>query len=152
MEEDADTHSRSGARQGRKQRSATPELRLTRSMQPPQEQQAQPPANPGRTGSSLPVKLEQQGATREQAALHQGSSGSPGKGAGGSNSQQGGVAKRRGSRGAVAKDIDAVVKAEVTSSRLKQSTAGASTSGESQSHVDLASSCQDQTDAAGSSG
>lgn len=148
-EEDAETHSRSGHRQRSKQRSGTPELRLTRSMQHPPELQAphNPPADQRRTGRSLPVKLEQQGATGEQAALHQGSSGSPGKGAG-SSSQ---AARRRGSK-AVGKELDAAAKAEVTSSRLRQSTAGGSTSGESQSHVDLAAVCQDQADAVGGSG
>ena len=118
-------------------------------MQHPPDPQAppNPPADQRRTGRSLPVKLEQQGATGEQAALHQGSSGSPGKGAG-SSSQ---AARRRGSK-AVGKELDAAVKAEVTSSRLRQSTAGGSTSGESQSHVDLAAVCQDQGDAVGGSG
>lgn len=153
-EEDADTHSRSSAgQQRRKQRSKTPELRLTRSMQPPQELHPHnPPANERRTGKSLPVKLEQQGAAGEAAALHQGSSGSPGKGTAGSGSQQNGAAKRRGSKGLTVKQGDAAVKAEVSSSRLRQSAGGASTSGESQSHIDLAAACQDQGDAVGSSG
>lgn len=152
-EEDTETHSRCAPRQGSKQRSSTPELRLTRSMQPPAELQPphNPPADQRRTGRSLPVKLEQQGGTGEQAALHQGSSGSPGKGAGSSSQPGGQAAKRRGSK-ALGKDADAAVKAEVTSSRLRQSTAGGSTSGESQSRVDLAAACQDQGDAVGGSG
>ena len=153
-EEDVETHSRSGTRQRSKQRCSTPELRLTRSMQPPAELQHphNQPADQRRTGRSLPVKLEQQGATGEQAALHQGSSGSPGKGAGSSSQPGGQAGQRRGSK-AVGKDADAAaVKAEVTSSRLRQSTAGGSTSGESQSHVDLAAACLDQGDAVGSSG
>ena len=152
-EEDAATHSRSGARQRSKQRSATPELRLTRSMRHPPDLQPpnNPPADQRRTGRSLPVKLEQQGATGEQAALHQGSSGSPGKGTG-SSSQPGGQAARQRGGKAASKDGDAAVKAEVTSSRLRQSTAGGSTSGESQSQFDLAAACQDQGDAVGASG
>lgn len=151
-EEDAETHSRSGTRQRSKQRSATPELRLTRSMQQPQGAHPHNPScDPCRTGRSLPVKLEQHGGTGDLAAPHQGSSGSPGKGTGSSSQPGGQAGKRRGSK-AGAKDGDAAVKAEVTSSRLRLSTAGGSTSGESQSHVDLAAACQDQADAVGGSG
>lgn len=147
-EEDAETHSRAGARQRSKQRSGTPELRLTRSMQQPPGVHPHP-ADPCRAGRSLPVKLEPHGASGERGAPHQGSSGSPGKGTGSSSQLGGQAARRRGSKGG-AKDGDAV-KAEVTSSRLRQSTAGGSTSGESQSHIDLAA-CQDQADAVGGSG
>lgn len=148
-EEDAETHSRAGARQRSKQRSGTPELRLTRSMQQPPGVHPHP-ADPCRAGRSLPVNLEQHGASGEPGAPHQGSSGSPGKGTGSSSQLGGQAARRRGSK-ASAKDGDAV-KAEVTSSRLRQSTAGGSTSGESQSHIDLAAACQDQADAVGGSG
>ncbi|DBA69521.1 TPA: hypothetical protein ACH3X2_012722 [Trebouxia sp. C0005] len=146
-EGDADTHSRSGTHQRRKQRSLTPELRLTRSMQPPQGSQPHPvPTDQRKNGRSLPVKLEQPAASGEKPALNQGSSGSPGKGTG-SSIQQGGQ-KRRNSNA----DGDGMLKAEVTSNRLRQGTGGASTSGESHSHVDLAVACPDQADAVGGSG
>jgi len=149
-EGDADTHSRSGTHQRRKQRSLTPELRLTRSMQPPQGSQPYPqPTDQRKNGRSLPVKLEQPAASGEKPALNQGSSGSPGKGTG-SSIQQGGIQKRN-SKPVVA-DGDGTVKAEVTSNRLRQGTGGASTSGESHSHVDLAAACPDQADAVGGSG
>ena len=148
-EQDAETHSRDGARQRSRPRSSTPELRLTRSMQQPPGGHPHPP-DPCKAGRSLPVKLEQHGPNGEPGAPHQGSSGSPGKGTGSSSQLGGPAAKRRGSK-AGAKDGD-VVKAEVTSSRLRQSTAGGSTSGESQSHIDLAAACQDQGDALGGSG
>lgn len=149
-EGDADTHSRSGTHQRRKQRSLTPELRLTRSMQPPQGSQPYSlPTDQRKNGRSLPVKLEQPAASGEKPALNQGSSGSPGKGTG-SSMQQGGQ-KRRNSKPVVV-DGDGTVKAEVTSNRLRQGTGGASTSGESHSHVDLAAACPDQADAVGGSG
>ena len=150
-EGDADTYSRSDAHQRRKQRSLTPELRLTRSMQPPQGSQPHPlPTDQRKNGRSLPVKLEQPAGSGEKPALNQGSSGSPGKGTG-SSIQQGGIQKRRNSK-PVAADGDGTVKAEVTSNRLRQGTGGASTSGESHSHVDLAAACPDQADAVGGSG
>ncbi len=150
-EGDADTYSRSGTHQRRKQRSLTPELRLTRSMQPPQGSQPHPlPTDQRKNGRSLPVKLEQPAASGEKPALHQGSSGSPGKGTG-SSVQRGGIQKQRNSK-PVVMDGDGTVKAEVTSNRLRQGTGGASTSGESHSHVDLAAACPDQADAVGGSG
>ena len=146
-EGDADMHSRSDAHQRRKQRSATPELRLTRSSQPPQDPKPHAvPADQRKVGKSLPVKLEQPAASGAKPGLNQGSSGSPGGRGTGSSSQ-----KRQGSKPVVA-DGDGVAKAEVTSSRLRQGTGGASTSGESQSHVDLAAACPDQADAVGGSG
>ncbi|DBB01072.1 TPA: hypothetical protein ACH3X1_000969 [Trebouxia sp. C0004] len=149
-EGDADTHSRSGTHQRRKHRSLTPELRLTRSMQPPPGSQPHPlPTDPRKNGRSLPVKLEQPAASGEKLALNQGSSGSPGKG-NGSSIQQGGQ-KRRNSKPVVV-DGDGTLKAEVTSNRLRQGTGGASTSGESHSHVDLAAASPDQADAVGGSG
>ncbi|KAL0047032.1 hypothetical protein WJX82_004759 [Trebouxia sp. C0006] len=151
-EGDADTHSRSGTHQHRKQRSLTPELRLTRSMQPPQgSQQSHPlPTDQRKNGRSLPFKLEQPAGSGQKPALNQGSSGSPGKGTA-SSIQQGGIQKPRNSKPVVL-DGDGTVKAEVTSNRLRQGTGGASTSGESHSHVDLAAACPDQADAVGGSG
>lgn len=144
-EEDADTHSRSGSQRSRKQRSATPELRLTRSKHHSQDL----PAELRQTGRSLPVKMDQSAVSGDKAAINQGSSGSPGKGTG-SSSQQG-LHKRHSSKVAVG-DGGGVVKAEVTSSRLRHGTGGASTSGESHSHVDLAVACPDQADAVEGSG
>lgn len=150
-EGDADMHSRSGTHQRRKQRSLTPELRLTRSMQPPQGSQPHPvPTDQRKNGRSLPIKLEQPSGSGEKPALNQGSSGSPGKGTG-SSIQQGGQ-KRRTSKPVVVDGDGMVTKAEVTSNRLRQATGGASTSGESHSHVDLAAACPDQADAVGGSG
>ncbi len=119
-------------------------------MQPPQEGQPHAvPADQRKTGRSLPVKLEHPAASGEKPALNQGSSGSPRKGTG-SSSQQG-LQKRRNSKAATA-DGEGAVKAEVTSSRLRHGTGGASTSGESHSHADLATACPDQADAVGGSG
>lgn len=150
-EGDADTHSRSDAHQRRKQRSVTPELRLTRSSQPPQDPKPHAvPADQRKVGKSLPVKLEQPAASGAKPGLNQGSSGTPG-GRGTASSSQQGPQKRQGSKPVVV-DGEGVAKAEVTSSRLRQGTGGASTSGESQSHVDLAAACPDQADAVGGSG
>ena len=103
-----------------------------------------------KTGRSLPVKLELPTASGERTALHQGSSGSPGKAAA-SNSQPG-IGNKRRSGKAAAGESEGAVKAEVTSSRLRHGTGGASTSGESHSHADPASLCPDQADAVGGSG
>ena len=120
-------------------------------MQPPQGSQPHPvPTDQRKNGRSLPVKLEQPAGSGEKPALNQGSSGSPGKGTG-SSIQQGGQ-KRRTSKPVVVDGDGMVTKAEVTSNRLRQGTGGASTSGESHSHVDLAAACPDQADAVGGSG
>lgn len=77
-EDDADTHSQSGAATRRHRRSATPEkpeLRHTRSKDGKPKQSSEQ----RRPGGSLPAKLEQKGSG-EKLALNQGSSGSPGKG------------------------------------------------------------------------